>query len=254
MSASILEDGLKNLRSAGLNLHGVVARKAAQDLASGLVHLDEEFSTVLVLGSSGQSLWNAMQEGQPFGDDPVDSHCFAALEAFRTSADSQGLATELLWHGGSVRPFPVAKLGELLGWSQRSRMGIGIHPERGLWFAYRGVVAIHKQAPTEASTEGPAEPGRGRHSPCISCEGTPCITVCPAGAVGGPGGVDLQLCFEERERPRASCGTRCLSRMACPLGGDHRYSLAQVAHHHHYARMPNGWRDELPPTPPEWSA
>lgn len=247
-----LDAGLRTLSDAGLNLHGVVPRQTAQELASGLENLGEEFSTFLLVGSSGQSLWNAMQRGPASGPHPVDSHCFTALEAFRASAELQGLATKLIWHGGSEHPFPVVKLGELLGWSQRSRMGIGIHPERGLWFAYRGVLAIHRDGSTAAAALGPAELELGPNSPCVSCKDTPCITVCPTGAVGGPGGVDLRLCFEERERPEAPCGTRCLSRIACPVGSDHRYSLAQIAHHHHYARLPEGWRDELPPTPPEW--
>ena len=247
MIPGALDSGLAELRRQGLNLQGTVCRQTALDLAPDLADLPQTFPSLLLVGSSGQGLWDTIVGSRSSQPHPIDSHCLGALTAFGASAGAAGVDTRLIWHGGSDRPFPVVQLGEALGWSQRSRMGIGIHPQRGLWFAYRGVVAIGQELRVDSTAPPP-----GLNSPCAECEGTPCISVCPVSAVGGPGGVDLGLCFDERERQGAVCGGRCLSRLACPVGSDHRYSLAQIAHHHHHAQMPDGWRESLPVSPPEW--
>jgi hypothetical protein len=253
-ASSAVERALNAARAeldrAGLNLQTLLRRNDAEALAPGLADLPARFPTLLLLGSAGPGLWAAIQAEGRSAAHPVDAHCLRALQAFADQLGAAGIASALAWHGAADRPLPVVRLGELAGWSNRSRMGLGIHNDHGLWFAYRGAVLLGLPFPSDAHLQrsDPQPPA----SPCLSCEAEPCVGACPVGAVGGPGGIDLGVCYNERERPSAPCGDRCLSRLACPVGVTSRYSLAQIAHHHAHARMPTGWRDVLPKPPPEW--
>lgn len=237
---------LEILTAAGLDLVAVLDTAAATAVAPGLAPLAERWPRLVLIGSSGRGLWAALQaalwlDGRP---DPVDTWCEAAVG--RWGDRELGDGWRPLWPNAEEHPIPVTALAELSGWSHRSRMGLGVHPRHGLWFAWRAVVVTDR--PLELSRPVPTT------SPCDACADAPCVSRCPGGATGGEAGMDIGLCFAERTRPGAACAHRCGARLACPVGADHRYSAAQIEHHHRsseawWARLADHERRR---TLPEW--
>jgi len=115
-------------------------------------------------------------------------------------------------------------------WAQRaealhlSPLGILIHPEFGLWHAYRGALAF-------AAHFAVPEPRPWPH-PCERCEDRPCLSRCPADAIAW-GKFNRAGCVAYVESPAGSdCRANgCLARRSCPVGATHRYGAGQAAFH-----------------------
>jgi len=105
-----------------------------------------------------------------------------------------------------------------------SPLGMLIHPELGLWHAYRGALAF-----AERLALAPVEPVA---SPCDSCPERPCLTACPVGAFTASG-YDVAACVAHLDSGRGgACLTGgCQARLACPVGVEHRYAPAAAAFH-----------------------
>ena len=92
-----------------------------------------------------------------------------------------------------------------------SPIGPLIHPDLGLWHAYRAALLI--------GTRLDLPPRDGRPSPCDTCADRPCLTACPAGAFA-PGAYDVSACVRHLQGPAgdACLDAGCLARDACPVG------------------------------------
>ena len=139
-----------------------------------------------------------------------------------------GLARQL--GGTALYPFGGPPFRPFVAWAKRaedlreSPLGILIHPEHGLWHAYRGALALAEVLPLPA--------WRNRPSPCESCRDKPCLQACPVGAFG-PAGYDVAACVGFLGGPAgASClDGGCQARRACPVGRDLCYDPAQARFH-----------------------
>jgi hypothetical protein len=105
-----------------------------------------------------------------------------------------------------------------------SPLGILIHPEFGLWHAYRGALVF---AQPFVVPQMPAWP-----HPCERCVGKPCLISCPVEAIG-PLSFDRLACHAHAGSPAGTeCRSRgCLARRSCPVGAAHRYGPEQAAFH-----------------------
>jgi len=224
-----LRGALGRLRLQGMNLQRTLFSTEAQRAIPEIEESLSGFGSVLIIGSAGPSLWDVLQAKDTLSDDPIDTHCLRALNQCQEELSDHGINCRVLWHGGSSIHLPVQALGEAAGWARQSRMGLSIHGEHGLWFAYRGVLLLGPHFRRDV-VAGDSVDLQG--SPCVGCPESPCVSSCPAGAVGGPSGIEADLCFTERDREGALCADRCLSRLACPVGVGSQYSLRQIAHHH----------------------
>jgi ferredoxin len=105
-----------------------------------------------------------------------------------------------------------------------SPLGILMHPEYGLWHAYRGAllfdVEISIQAPREVI-----------HL-CDACVGKACLKSCPVDAYSASG-FAYQACRDHVRGPSgAPCRDGgCLDRNACPYGTSYRYAPQAQAFH-----------------------
>ncbi len=211
----------------------LVARAAADGLAvRGAFHpqppdlglfaaFGEPIGTCVLLGFTGAAQWTVFsgsREAADGGPDPLDRWSRRVVDA---------LAAEL----GAVaaypfgeRALPFQRLALRCEPVHPSPIGLLIHPEWGLWHAYRGALLLRDR------WEIPAAAGRPR--PCDRCRSQPCLTSCPVGAFGAEG-YDVAVCTRHVASPAGSdCRERgCLARRACPVGAEHRYGPPQARFH-----------------------
>jgi hypothetical protein len=105
-----------------------------------------------------------------------------------------------------------------------SPLGILMHPEYGLWHAYRGALLFEDEIALP-------EPGEVIHL-CDGCVEKSCLKSCPVDAYS-PEGFAHQSCLAHVQgadgSPCRSGG--CLDRNACPYGTAYRYPLEVQAFH-----------------------
>jgi hypothetical protein len=118
------------------------------------------------------------------------------------------------FQGWALRAEPVA----------RSPIGLLIHPDWGLWHAYRGALGFRQRLALPQVED--------RSSPCETCADRPCLWSCPVAAFTDQG-YDIVACGQYLAEPAgADClGSSCAARRACPIRPKQPYSSAQSAFH-----------------------
>lgn len=174
---------------------------------------------VVLIGNVGPSLWPAFMAGRRDEPDALDRWSKRVVDPV-----AAGL--------GAVAVYPNDQpYHPFQGWAQRaetvhpSPLGLLIHPQHGLWHAYRAALLF-----TEAVEGLPAR--LNAPSPCDSCAGRPCLTACPVAAFDGVT-YDVSACAGHlgagHDPKCADLG--CRARDACPVAPDQRYGPAQIAFH-----------------------
>jgi hypothetical protein len=176
--------------------------------------------SVMLLGNIGGSMWPAFSAWrQSFeGPDPLDTW---SSEMILPVARNLG-ATAYFPSDAPWQPFQQ--------WAMRaeglkaSPLGLLIHPAYGLWHSYRGALGF--------PFELPEYPAVASH-PCETCLDKPCLSACPASAIGVDR-LDVAACrsFIDIRRGDQACMTSgCLARNSCPVGVSFRYPQAQLRFH-----------------------
>jgi hypothetical protein len=204
----------------GLTLRGAFhpgPADAVPDLADG-----RRARTLVLLGNAGPALWPAFAAAPESADgapDPLNRWSARVIGALAEALDARPLFP---FGGPPYRPFVAwAKRAERIA---ESPLGMLIHPEHGLWHAYRGALAFAEEiAP-------PAPDPRPR--PCDGCAARPCLAACPVGAFT-TAGYDVDACAAHVAAPAgADClALGCRARHACPVGAARRYRPAQARFH-----------------------
>lgn len=178
--------------------------------------------TVLLIGNAGPALWRAF-EGQADGDDatnPLDRWTKALLDPLAVTFGAQALYP---FGGPPYQPFQR--------WAQRaedvhpSPLGLLIHPDYGLWHAYRAAFLFQDRLALPARRE--------RASPCEACADKPCLSACPVDAFAAERAYDVPACTAHIRSPAgAACRDQgCQARHACPVGRAFTYDDAQSGFH-----------------------
>lgn len=219
---------------AALAREGLIARGGFQPAPSdGVPGLDGDrpARTLVMVGNAGPEMWRAFA-ASPEHDtapDPLDRWSERVIGDLATEL---GAAVLFPFGGPPHRPFVAwAKRAEPVA---ESPLGILIHPDYGLWHAYRGALTF---------AEALALPPRDeRPRPCDTCAEQPCLGACPVGAFTargadgvGDGGVgyDVSACADHLATPAgADCmAEACRARRACPIGRDALYAPEQARFH-----------------------
>ena len=178
--------------------------------------------SVLLVGQAGDAPWSHFlrwRRTQPAGlANPLDSWSREVIGSVAEQFGARAVSP-------SDRPYLPFQQWAMRGEGLRpSPLGILMHPEYGLWHAYRGAllfdVDIEIQAPQEVI-----------HL-CDLCDGKPCLKACPVGAYS-EAGFDYQACLDHVRGPAGEpCRSGgCLDRNACPYGAAYRYSAEVQAFH-----------------------
>ncbi|MEK9941125.1 MAG: hypothetical protein VW771_01455 [Gammaproteobacteria bacterium] len=227
MNSSIGQDfinGRQWLESLGFNRCAVLdVELFDRDLRDAYEAADTAHTAnerLVLLGMAGPLLWQHVEKTARGRDDPFDEYALEVAQAVSQRFWGDG-SPRILYPGPSR--IPLQQLGRFAGWACASPLGLDISPLYGPWFAYRAAFLTTSQLPFT--------PGGQPASPCERCESKPCVTACPVGAVQEKGTFGLQSCLTQRLDDPPGCGMRCKSRLACPVGEEHRYSDAQLDYH-----------------------
>ena len=184
---------------------------------------DLDAESLVLVGSAGSEFWTAFRSSPEIKDG--EEH---ALDRW-SARIGNGVAARM--SATSVFPFGEAPFHPFLEWAQRaepvqsSAMGIFIHPEYGLWHAYR--FALLLPLPLTG-----LRPRTTTKSACVSCVARPCLSSCPVGAFSTDG-YDVEACCRYlATEPDARCHTSgCIARQSCPEGSAYRYEQEHAAFH-----------------------
>jgi len=178
--------------------------------------------TLVLIGNIGSSLWPEFSGSREAGDgapDPLNRWTQRVIGGIARAAGAEALFP---FGGPPYLPFQR--------WARRaeavapSPLGILVHPDYGLWHAYRGALAFAEWLALPPRTERPR--------PCDSCADRPCLSACPVGAFSGQA-YDVPACIGHISGPAGeTCmAGGCLARRACPVGTAFGYGAAQARFH-----------------------
>ena len=208
--------------------HGLIVRGAFRPTAADLAGTNLQADTVsrlFLIGNAGAAMWRAFE---PFIDgeaNPLDRWTRRVVDPV---AD---LAEVRVVYPFDQPPPPIQRWAMRAERLRPSPLGILIHPQYGLWHAYRAVLVIQDNVEPEHEALESTREETPAH-PCDSCAEKPCLTACPVGAFS-TGGYDVPACAEYLAGIEGGSCLRggCQARNACPVGREWRYGDAQIAFH-----------------------
>jgi ferredoxin len=221
-----METGLNliwmTLKAAGLDergaFHPVDGDQVADCGFSGGV------KTVVLVGNVGGAMWPTFEAGRRDEVNALDQWTERVLsEIIEILTPAYGDISPIYPSDGPpYHPFQQWAMGAETVFS--SPIGLLIHPDHGLWHAYRGALLFERKLDIPECLERP--------NPCDTCSDKPCLTTCPVGAFS-PGHYDVQGCANHlTTRAGDVCLAQgCLARHACPVGFDNAYRETQARFH-----------------------
>jgi ferredoxin len=225
MPTDCTQDYLQLALSAhGLSLRGSFAPVATDKLP--ILPNGAQAASVWVVGVIGSAFWPHFKsssfhnDGQP---DPLDRWSRAIGEEL--AARFGGLAL-FPFDGPPYHPFQ--RWADRAEPTQPSRMMLRIHPDFGLWHAYRFALALPL---TPAAAVTPVQATTSADL-CATCSGQPCLQSCPVGAYTGETFL-LNACASHlHSGGGGECmQSGCLARRACPVGSGFMYTEEHAAFH-----------------------
>jgi len=193
-------------------------------------------ATIVLVGNAGSSIWHAFSQSSEFNDgrpDPLDRWSNRIGLAL---AESLGAKVMFPFGGPPFHPFlSWAKRGEV---SFESPLGLSLHPEYGLWHAYRFALGFGDYLDIEGGGSG-HQVKVDSASPCLSCksdrcEELPCLVSCPVGAFTTSGYEVMDCARFLDQNPNHECNLKgCRARRACPIGQHYHYDEQHAQFHMH---------------------
>lgn len=208
-------------------LQDVIRERLAPSGLKPLGWFEADGAAALLIGNIGSSIWPVFSvsdeyfDGQP---DPLNRWTAARITKLKNELPA-GTVTEVRFPFGEPI-WPFQQYAKKAMGVEQSPLGLLIHPEFGLWFAFRAVLifAGHVVAPMPRSTI--------LDHPCDSCIDKPCLHTCPIEAFTAEA-YDYPRCksYVGSQAGRTCFTGGCLARKACPVGQSHVNDPAHQAFH-----------------------
>jgi len=175
--------------------------------------------TLVLTGSVGASLWAPFARDRRDEAEPLDRWSARVLGTV-----ARRFAATALQPNDGPPYLPFQRWAARADPVHRSPLGLLIHPDFGLWHAYRGALLFAECLALPPLDERP--------SPCDSCSDRPCLAACPVSAFTAAGYDDAGCAAHLASGRGESCfASGCLARAACPVGRGHRYLADQARFH-----------------------
>jgi ferredoxin len=178
--------------------------------------------SVILIGQAGAAVWPHFMRWRATQSatisNPLDTW---SREVIGSVADTFGARAI----SPSDRPFaPFQQWAMRAEGLKPSPLGILMHPEYGLWHAYRGALLFDHEISIQ-------EAHKAIHL-CDLCDGKPCVKACPVDAYSETS-FAYQDCLAHVRSPngKACRSGGCLDRNACPQGMAYRYPAHVQAFH-----------------------
>ena len=216
----MIEEITAALGANGLILRGGFVFSDGEDAPHGASGAPAK--SVLLVGQAGATPWPYFlrwREQQPSTiANPLDSWSRQVIgdvaEAFGARSVSPSDKPYLPFQQWAVRAEGL----------KPSPLGILMHPQYGLWHAYRGALLFEDELAL-------AEPHAAIHL-CDTCIDKPCLKSCPVDAYSAQGFAHETCLAHVRGTKGGPCRTGgCLDRNACPYGTEYRYPSDIQAFH-----------------------
>ena len=219
---------------------GMIIRGGFHPRAEDGVPTSAPAGTLIMIGNAGGAMWRAFTRSREFNERarrpaPLDEWTERVL---RDVGEEMGFTVLFPFQGPPYHPFQQ--------WAQRadavspSPVGPLIHPEFGLWHAYRGAFVTAARLDLPVPAHAP--------DPCSACDDKPCLSTCPVDAFG-PDGYAVARCLSHLQTPEGEdcINLGCRARRACPVGTAYQYVPAQAAFHQGHFLRSSGLQDDPEP-------
>ena len=205
------------LAATGLIRRGAFHARASDGVPNG-------GGTVVLIGNARPALWASFSRQRRDEPHSLNSWTRRVLNeaARKLAVDFPGVCALFPFEGPPYLPFQQwAKRADSVHPSPLRQL---IHPEFGLWHAYRGAFLFREKLRLPRPQRRP--------NPCQGCADKPCLTACPADAFN-KGTYDMPACIDylKKSGQKDCLDHGCLSRHACPIGLKHAYRPAQAGFH-----------------------
>jgi ferredoxin len=177
---------------------------------------------VMLIGNAGASYWPHFQrwrEAKPAGlANPLDTWCREVIGAIAAEVGARAVSP-------SDRPYlPFQQWAMRAEGLHPSPLGVLMHPDYGVWHAYRGALLFDEPPPLQDVQE--------QIHLCDACAGKPCLKSCPVDAYSGARFAYQDCLAHVRGESGGACRDGgCLDRNACPYGTEYRYPAEVQAFH-----------------------
>jgi hypothetical protein len=214
------------LKPYGLHLRGLLALNDNDHdtLKQPISKLgDQNNLAIALVGNIGSSFWPQFTSTAEYTDgmpDPLDRWSKRVASQL-----SKKLDISPLFPSDGPPYFPFQQWAKRAEGLSPSPLGLLIHPQYGLWHAYRFalILSTDEILPQSAALAD---------SPCLSCAAQPCLNTCPVDAFTTNGYNVKQCANFLKINPESHCNKQgCQARIACPVGEPHRYVDAQHLFH-----------------------
>ena len=208
------------LEPHGLILGGVLDEPEIEELP--LSDTENNARQLILVGNAGSAIWRPFVDSPEYSDsltDPMDRWSRRIGEDLARQLDGRAIFP---WEGPPYPPF--------LDWASKagqdypSPVSLFVHPEYGLWQAWRFALALPQPLTGTASSSDEV-------SPCVNCP-QPCLDACPVEAFTSAG-YRVEQCVDYlRADQKSACREQgCAARHACPVGKAFSYEADHAQFH-----------------------